>query len=77
MTAVLHSSAAQNGARHMEEKLNSGRLMLDVLPNSFRRYSGELENQNHVSFCTFLKSRNGRNVLSMLDEEDELHYGNS
>ncbi len=68
MSDFLHSIKAHDGAERLEQKLNDGSLKLDILPNSYKQYNGELERENYVSFCAFLKSRNGRNVLAMLDE---------
>lgn len=68
MNAIIHSVNADAGAKRLIEKLEKGTLKLDILPNSYEQYDGELEQKDFISFCEFIKSRNGRIVLKMLDE---------
>lgn len=70
MNDFLHSVKASEGAERLEKKMNEGILQLDILPNSYEQFSGELERKDYISYCSFLKSRNGLNVLSMLEEEE-------
>lgn len=69
MNAIIHSVNADAGAKRLIEKLEKGTLKLDILPNSYEQYDGELEQKDFISFCEFIKSRNGRIVLKMLDED--------
>lgn len=73
-TRILSSVAAEEGAKCLVEKLESGTLGMDVLPNKYASFSGELEEQDYISYCHFLKSSNGKKVLSMLEEEDAAEY---
>lgn len=70
MNTILHSVNASAGARRFIENLEKGTLKLDVLSDSCEQYNGELEEKDFISYCEFMKSRNGRIVLKMLDEED-------
>lgn len=75
MRGIVHSEEATRGAESMITSFNEGYLMLDVLPNTYEQYSGKIERTDYTSYCEFLQSRNGRNVLKMLDEEDEINVG--
>lgn len=71
---VLGSMEAVRGAARLKGKLDSGQLKMDILPNTYEQFSGRLEAEDYVSYCQFLKSRNGRIVLDMLEDEDEETY---
>ena len=71
---MIHSEEASAGADRFVEDMRSGKLRMELLPNTYGRFSGELEESDYVSFCEFLKSRNGVNVLEMLDAEDSKAY---
>ena len=58
------------GAQHLLEKVHDGALVMEVLPNNYGRFTGDLEENNYISFCQFLKSSNGKKVLTMLEEAD-------
>ena len=75
LSTILHSLNAREGAERLVNKLINHELMMDILPNSYEQYNGELEQSNFVSYCNFLKSRNGRIVLDMLDKEDDCCIG--
>ena len=76
MVSYMHSEVARDGAERLQQKLDNGSLMMEILPNSYEQYNGDLELQNYASFCTFLKSRNGRKVLAMLEEGELNGYAN-
>lgn len=67
---IVSSVKAEEGARHLLEKVHNGTLVMDVLPNKYDRFTGDLEENNYISFCQFLKSSNGKKVLTMLEEAD-------
>lgn len=67
---MLNSEEAEKGATHLLEKLDDGRLSMDILPNSYAKFSGELEESDYISFCDFLISSNGKKIIKMLEEED-------
>lgn len=71
---ILCSIAAEEGAKHLMEKIENNELGMDVLPNQYAQFSGELEEQDYISYCRFLKSSNGEKVLKMLEEEDAAEY---
>lgn len=71
---ILSSAAAQEGAKRLIDKLKSSALQMDVLPNQYAQFSGELEEQDYISYCRFLESSNGEKVLRMLEEEDAAGY---
>ncbi|MDO4328523.1 MAG: hypothetical protein Q4C66_04205 [Lachnospiraceae bacterium] len=67
---ILNSIKAEKGAERLMEKISNGSLAMDVLPNSYAKFSGELEEKDYISYCDFLKSANGKKVIHMLEEED-------
>lgn len=68
---MLGSVEAEKGAAHMLQRIEDGTLNMDVLPNTYVQYTGELEEKDYVSYCSFLNSANGKKVIQMLEEEDE------
>ena len=71
---LLNSVKAEEGAKHLIEKIEKGTLEMDVLPNRYARFSGELEEKDYVSYCRFLESSNGKKILDMLEEEDARRF---
>lgn len=69
-TGVLHSLKAEEGASQLFEKIENGTLKLDILPNQYARFTGELEENDYVTYGRFLQSVNGQKVLKMLEEEN-------
>lgn len=69
-TKLLCSVEAEEGARRLINNLENNIIQMDILPNKYESFSGELEEKDYVSYCRFLKSSNGRKVLDMLEEED-------
>lgn len=67
---VLNSVKAEEGAFRLLEKIDSGELSMDLLPNKFSRFTGTLEENDYISYFFFLKSSNGKKILNMLEEED-------
>lgn len=67
---ILNSTEAKQGAVRFRKALITGKLMMDVLPNSYDEFYGEKEEQDYVSYCSFLKSGNGKKVITMLEELD-------
>lgn len=70
-SSLLKSEAATSGAESFIEDIRSDKLRMDILPNSYEQYNGQLEEENYISFCNFIKSRNGKMIIAMLDAEDE------
>ncbi len=71
---IMCSAEAEEGAKNLIERLESGSLLMDVLPNRYARFSGELEEKDYVSYCRFLGSANGKKVLGILEEEDATEF---
>lgn len=69
-TKLLCSNKAEQGAERLIQNLENGVLQMDILPNTYERFSGGLEEKDYVSYCRFLKSSNGKKILNMLEEED-------
>lgn len=71
---ILCSVQAEEGAARLIENIQNRTLSMDILPNRYARFSGELEQEDYVSYCRFLESMNGQKVLDMLEEEDAGEY---
>lgn len=71
---ILCSVEAEIGAKRLLKKIKNGDLGMDILPNRYPRFSGELEEKDYVSYCHFLESSNGKKVLKLLEEEDARNY---
>ena len=67
---ILNSHEAEEGAKHLFDKIERGILTMDILPNNYEKFSGRLEEEDYISYCRFIKSANGKKVLSMLEEQD-------
>lgn len=67
---LLCSAEGEAGAVRLLEKLRNGELEKEVRPNTYPRYTGELEEEDYLSYCRFLGSVNGKRVLSRLEEQD-------
>ena len=68
---LLHSLEAEHGAKSLLERMESGEMCMEVLPDSFEQFSGELEAKDYASYCNFLNSVNGKKVMDILEEHDE------
>ena len=69
--SIMNSKEARQGALYFKSALNSGMLSMDVLPNSYDEFYGKNEEKDYVSYCSFLKSKNGKKVMIMLEDLDE------
>lgn len=67
---LLCSKEAEDGAERLIEKIENGNLGMDILPNRYEKFSGELEEKDYIAYCRFMESSNGRKVLEMLEVED-------
>jgi hypothetical protein len=41
------------------------------MPNSYAQFTGELEENDYLSYCRFMESAKGLKVIQLLEEEDE------
>lgn len=67
---LLCSAEGEAGANRLLEKLKNGELKKEVRPNDYPRYTGKLEEEDHLSYCRFLGSVNGKRVLGRLEDQD-------
>lgn len=66
----LTSQRGETGADRLLARLNSGALQMDILPNSYPRYTGQLEEEDYVLYSRFLRAVNGLKLLAKLEEHD-------
>lgn len=71
---IMCSARAEEGAARLIENIRNWTLPMDILPNRYDKFSGELEQEDYVSYCRFLESLNGQKILNMLEEEDAGEY---
>ena len=72
---LLTSPRGESGADHLLARLSSGALQMDILPNSYPRYTGQLEGEDYLSYSRFLRAVNGQRLLAKLEENDGNKYG--
>ena len=68
---ILHSEEAEKGADLLIQRLERVDIGMEVLPNVYTQFSGKMEEKDYHSYCSFLYSAVGRNVIEMLEESDE------
>lgn len=68
---ILHSEEAERGAELLIQRLERVDIGIEVLPNVYKQFSGKMEEKDYHSYCSFLYSAVGRNVMEMLEESDE------
>lgn len=66
--SYLHSRNAEEGAEQLIRDIRMGRIQQAILPNNSPNFTGELEYEDYVSFCRFLKSVNGKILMEQLEE---------
>lgn len=71
---ILHSQKAIEGANRFLKKIENGIMRMDILPNQYSRFTGDLEEKDYISYGRFLKSVNGQKVLKMLEEENARNF---
>lgn len=67
---ILHSPTAEKGARQLFDKIENQTMTMDILPNQYAQFTGELEEEDYISYGRFLQSINGQKVLKMLEGEN-------
>ncbi len=68
---LFHSREASDGAMRLMERIETDDMAMDILPNNFTQFTGELEENEYLSYCRFLSSANGQKVIQMLEVTDE------
>lgn len=71
---LLVSEEAERSADELVEKIHMGDIRMEILPNTYQVYSGELEEENYLSFCRFLKSHNGQAVIQRIEQGENMGY---
>lgn len=71
---ILHSSEAEVGAKQLLEKIENNTMRMDILPNQYEQFTGELEEEDYITYSRFLQSVNGQKVLKMLEEENAGYF---
>ena len=71
---LLSSVSGEAGADRFIVRLRSGDLGMDVLPNSYPKYTGQLEEEDFVSYFRFLTSSNGKKIINLLEVQDAGKY---
>ena len=67
---LLSSSEAEEGATRLMQRLKTRKLEMDILPNSYPKFTGRLEEEDYISYCRFLTSSNGKKLVKTLEEQD-------
>lgn len=70
-TKLVLSVEAEAGASHLLERIENEDMGMEVLPNKYVQFSGEVEEKDYVSYCGFLNSASGKKVVQILEEDDE------
>lgn len=73
-TGILHSQKAKEGARQLLAKIENDDIRMDILPNQYSRFTGDLEEADYISYGRFLKSVNGQKILKLLEEENARNF---
>lgn len=74
ISRLLTSQRGESGADHLLARLSSGALQMDILPNNYPRYTGQLEEEDYLSYGRFLRAMNGQKILAKLEEQDGSEY---
>ena len=69
-TELIHSELAELGAKHLMERIEKGELCMEVMPNTFSQFTGEIEEADYISYCEFMESVKGTRLIALLEEAD-------
>lgn len=70
LSKLTSSVQGEDGADRLLERLRSGQLRMDVLPNSYPRFTGQLEEEDYIAYCRYLESLNGKKLFDRLEKAD-------
>ena len=45
-----------------------------ALPNSYRRFTGQLEEEDYIAYCRYVESLNGQKLFDRLEKADGKDY---
>lgn len=62
------STTVQRDSERLIEKMRNNDVDMDVLPNTYRDFTGQLEVDDYLSFSQFLDSRRGGLILELSEE---------
>lgn len=62
------STAVQRDSENLIEKMRNNDVDMDVLPNTYGDFTGQLEVDDYLSFSQFLDSRRGGLILELSEE---------
>lgn len=65
------SEEAEIGAEDLMRRIEAQEMRLEILPNNYTQFTGDLEERDFLSFSQFVHSVYGKRVIKMLEEEDE------
>ncbi len=68
--SLLVSQEGEAGSDRLIERLQNGNLQMDVLPNSYPKFTGKLEEEDYIAYCRFMASSNGKKLVEMLGDWD-------
>lgn len=67
-TRICISKSAELGAVDLIHKIKDNTINIDILPNKYQDFTGQLETSDYLSFCKFLESRRGKKILDLMEE---------
>ena len=67
---VPNTQEATDGAQEMVREIKNNTLTMDRLPNEYVDYK-TIEVANYLSFCSFLVSKNGQFIFSLLEAAEK------
>lgn len=74
VSKLLCSKEGERGAVRLLERIHTGSLGLEILPNNYPRYTGQLEEEDYISYFRFIMSSNGKKLINVLEEQDAREY---
>lgn len=70
-TKVLNSMEAERGAARLLQRISNQDIGMEVLPGGSTQFTGEEEEKDYLSYCCFLNSYTGQQILALLEDDDE------
>lgn len=68
---LVLSEGAVKGGENLLVRIQSEDLRMEILPNNYSQFTGELEERNFLSFTRFVNSVYGKRLIKHLEEQDE------
>lgn len=67
---ILSSAEGEAGADRLLVRIKNNDLGVDILPNTYPKYTGQLEEEDYLSYCRFLGCVNGKKLRRVLEVQD-------